>query len=99
MNLLQQKKIVLAGGEAMGYCCALPQAVLVYAVAPRGFIMCGYLDIQTADKFNDAACVVSGVATIDELLARPVVRLTRAAEQRGVTTGMSGREALEKFFV
>lgn len=74
----------------------MPHANLIIASAARGFIMCGYLDIAIAEKIGDSACVVSGVTTVEELLARSVVKLTAQAKQLGVCLGDSGRQALEK---
>jgi len=77
---------------------SLPHASLIIAAAPSGFVMCGYLDIAAAEKIGDAACVVGGVKTVDELLNKPVVKLTKQARELGITTGMSGRDALRHMF-
>ncbi len=74
----------------------LNNANLILAVAPKGFLMCGYLDISAAEKLKDAACVITGVRTVEELLSKPVVKLTPDAQKLGITLGMSGRTALEK---
>lgn len=74
----------------------LSNAKLILAVAPKGFVMCGYLDINTSEKLKDAACIVTGVNTVDELLSKPIVRLTSEAQKLGIILGMSGRAALEK---
>lgn len=74
----------------------LNNANLIIATAPKGFLMCGYLDIAMAEKIKDAACIVTGVKTVEELLNKPVVKLTPEAQKLGITLGMSGRDALEK---
>ncbi len=74
----------------------LNNANIILAVAPRGFLMCGYLDISVAEKLKDAACVITGVKSAEELLNKPVVKLTSDAQRLGITLGMSGRQALEK---
>lgn len=58
-----------------------------------GFVGCGYFDVAVANKVGDAAAIVTGVKTIDEVLAAPVVRLSDKARELGVTEGMTGREA------
>jgi uncharacterized protein YunC (DUF1805 family) len=58
--------------------------------------MCGYLNIAVADTLNDAACVVKGVSTIEELLQAPVAELTRQAYRLGVRKGMPAKEAILK---
>ncbi|MCP4649390.1 MAG: YunC family protein [PVC group bacterium] len=93
MNVLD--KIVIDEVNINTFSIELPYAKLILAAAPKGFVMCGYLDISVAEKLNDVACVVSGVASVEELLAKPIVKLTPRAEQMGISLGISGREALE----
>ena len=80
---------------ATGYEIDLPGAPLVAARGQKGFLMCGYLDLETVDKLGVAAAVVRGVKTVDELLERPVAGVSVAAARLGVAVGMTGREALE----
>lgn len=87
----------LFDGRAGGLVVELPGAPLVLARAANGFVMCGFLDVRSADKFQCAAAVVRGVKTVDELLAKAVTDVSAAAAARGVTVGMTGRQALEKF--
>lgn len=84
-------------GRAVGHCIDLPGAPLLVARAANGFVMCGFLDVRSADKFQCAAAVVRGVKDVDELLAKTVTDVSAAAAARGVTVGMTGRQALEKF--
>lgn len=62
--------------------------------ATGGFVGCGYFDVAVANRVGDAVAIVTGVKTIDELLAAPVVRLSDKAREAGVAEGMSGRDAL-----
>jgi uncharacterized protein YunC (DUF1805 family) len=84
-------------GRATGICVDLPGAPLVLARAAQGFVMCGFLDLRAADKFQCAAAIVRGVNNIDDLMTKPVTDVSAAAAARGVTLGMTGRQALEKF--
>lgn len=70
---------------------------LLVITGNKGYIMCGYLNINTAQKRNDAACIVTGVKTIEDMLNSKVVALTSAAQAMGVTMGMEVTEVLEKF--
>ncbi len=58
-----------------------------------GFVGCGYFDLSVANRVGDAVAIVTGVKTIDEVLAAHVVRLSDRAREAGVTEGMSGRAA------
>jgi uncharacterized protein YunC (DUF1805 family) len=69
---------------------------LVLIKAKKGFLMCGYLNIETAEKLGDAAGVVRGVKDPDEALEAKIVAVTKKARELGVTEGMTGRAALEK---
>jgi uncharacterized protein YunC (DUF1805 family) len=57
--------------------------------------MCGYLDMNAADKFNDVAIKVTGVSTIEDALAATAVSVSRAAVSLGVSPGQPIREVLE----
>ncbi|HAX61368.1 MAG TPA: DUF1805 domain-containing protein [Elusimicrobia bacterium] len=81
---------------AAGIEIPLNNAVLVMAVGNKGFVMCGYLNIDAAEKMGDCACVVKGVKNVDELLAGEVVAMTSGAKNLGIKVGMTGKEALEK---
>ncbi|MCG3204814.1 MAG: hypothetical protein KCHDKBKB_01531 [Elusimicrobia bacterium] len=84
------------GKKASGVVIPLPKAPLVLASGKEGFVMCGYLNLEVAEKLGVAAAVVRGVSTVDELLAAKVAGFTQMAGVRGVTLSMSGKEALEK---
>ena len=68
---------------------------LIAVFGSNGFIMCGLLDMNAADKLGMVAAKVSGVNSIDELLEKKVVAITNNAEKLGVSLGISGLEALE----
>ncbi len=70
---------------------------LLVITGKKGYIMCGYLNINTAQKRNDAACIVTGVKTIEDILNSKVVALTAAAQEMGVTMNMDVMKVLEIF--
>ena len=74
----------------------LPGAPLVVAWGKSGFVMCGYLNIETTEKLGVAAALVRGVKTIDDLLAAKVQQVSKAGAERGIQTGMSGSDALSR---
>lgn len=82
------------GKKVSGVEIPLPGAPLVLASAANGFVMCGYLDIQTANKLNVAAAVVRGVKNIDDLLNAKIQAVSETAAKKGVELGMTGRAAL-----
>lgn len=68
---------------------------MLLLLCEKGYIMCGYLNKEAADKFDDAAAVVSG-SCFEELLANPVKAVTDKAAELGVEVGMTGLQAAEK---
>lgn len=68
---------------------------MLILLCEKGYIMCGYLNKEAADKFEDAAAVVGG-STFEEILANPVKAVTKKAEELGIEIGMSGAQAVEK---
>ena len=62
--------------------------------AAGGFLGCGYFDVNAANRVGDAAAIVTGVKTIEQMLTAAVARTSDRAREAGVKEGMSGREAL-----
>jgi uncharacterized protein YunC (DUF1805 family) len=74
----------------------LPGAPLVLAWGKDGFVMCGYLNIEAAEKLGVAAALVRGVKTVDDLLAAKIQQVSKAGAARGIEQGMAGRDALAR---
>lgn len=68
---------------------------LLVITGKKGYIMCGYLNINTAQKRNDVACIVTGVKTIEDILNSNVVAITSQAQKLGITMGMEVKKVLE----
>ena len=68
---------------------------MLLLLCEKGYIMCGYLNKEAADKFEGAAAVVGG-SSFDEILANPVKAVTAKAAELGVEVGMTGAQAAEK---
>lgn len=95
---METKEIKAGNGTATGYMIDMPNAKLVLAVAAKGYLICGYLNMETAEKLGDCAAVVTGVKNIDDLLAKSVVKVSVSAKNMGIEPGMTGLEALSKMF-
>lgn len=67
-----------------------PNMILIQC--KKGYLMCGYLNMEAAEKFGDAAVLVSG-ADFEEVLSNKIKGATSRAKELGVTDGMSGSEA------
>lgn len=68
---------------------------MLVILCKKGYIMCGYLNMETADAVSDVAAVVGG-SCFEETLANPVKAVSAKAAELGVAVGMTGAEAVAK---
>ncbi len=92
------ESIELENGTVLGLKIDMEHAPLLVIRAPRGFVMCGYLDISMAEQLDDVAVKVRGVRNFEDVLACGVVEATQAAIDLGIEVGMPARQALERMF-
>lgn len=71
---------------------------LLLVVADKGFIMCGFLNVDVAEKLGVAAAVVSGVKSFEDVLNTEVKAITSKATDLSVSVGMKGLDALRRMF-
>ena len=95
--MIDVAELKVDGKNCLGLKVDLPDspAPLVLITAEKGFIMCGFLDMQTAERLNVAAALVSEVKSFDDVLNAQVKAATSKAKSLGVETGMKGSEALK----
>lgn len=91
-------QIELQSGTALAIRVDLFVAPILVIKARKGFVMCGYLNMEAAEKLGDVAARVSGVGTFEDVLDAKVNAATAKAKALGVEEGMTGRDALEKLF-
>ncbi len=92
------EQIELEHGTALGLKFDMNNAPLLVIKAPKGFIMCGYLNIEMAETIGDVAVRVRGVSTFDDVLNADALEVTKESGKLGITEGMSGRECLNRMF-
>ena len=90
------QEINLEGNILEGYAVPTANTSILLIKAEHGFLGCGYFSLATAEKVGDAAVIVSGVKNFDDMLAAKVKAVSSAAAARGVTTEMTGKQALLK---
>ncbi|WP_409251870.1 YunC family protein [Bacillus sp. SCS-153A] len=97
MNL---SPIEIEGHTFLAVSVQLPKTNLLVVTNDKGYIMCGALDVGLLNaKLKDRKIIAGravGVKTIQQLIDAPLESVTHEAEQLGITTGMSGRDALLK---
>lgn len=92
--------IPLKNQSAEGYVIPVGSLNLVFIRTEEGMIGCGAFDIAALERFGVPAAKmkpVSGpsITGIDEILDAIVKEANEPAAKRGITIGMTGKEALE----
>jgi uncharacterized protein YunC (DUF1805 family) len=87
------------GKACLGLKVDLPESPpLLLMVAEKGFVMCGFLNVEAAERLGVSAAMVSGVKTFEDVLNAQVKAVTTKAKNSGVEAGMKGSEALKHMF-
>jgi len=86
------------GKTATGLKVDLPNSPPLLAIIGRtGFVMCGFLNAEAAEKLNVAAAIVSGVKNFEDVFKAQIKVATSKAQLMGVKLGMTGKEAIRAF--
>jgi len=81
---------------AMGLRVELPDSPpLLMIIGRAGFVGCGFINIDAAEKLNVAVATVTGVKTFGDVLNAEVKAVTSKAQTKGVRVGMKGKEAVK----
>jgi len=83
---------------ALGVRVELPDSPpLVLIIGRTGFVGCGFINMEAAEKFNVSAATVSGVKSFDDVLNSEIKAATSKAQAQGVKVGMKGKDAIKAF--
>ncbi len=93
---MKEEIIKLEKGQLTGYHINLGKAPLLILQAKKGYIMCGYLNMNTANKLGDIAGKVTGVKTFEDVLKATVIEVSENAKKEGLTDGMNAQDFLKK---
>ncbi|MCX6696521.1 MAG: YunC family protein [Methanoregula sp.] len=98
---MEQVKVQLTTKEADGFIIPLGPANLVAVTTDKGMVGCGAFDVSALDSFSYPAVKVRpaigpSIVDINDLLKGIVKEANRSAMGRGIKTGMTGRQALER---
>jgi len=81
---------------AIGLRVELPDSPpLLLIIGQTGFVGCGFISIDAAEKLNVAAATVTGVKSFKDVLNAEVKAVTSRAQTKGVRVGMKGKEAVK----
>ena len=90
------EQIELGNGSALGLKFDMEHAPLLVIKARKGFVMCGYLNMDVTNKMGDVAVRVTGVNSFEDVLNAKAVDVSEAAKDVGIRVGMQAKEALKK---
>ena len=94
--MILNSDIRLKKGIVTGTKISLQNSSLIIINSSNGYLMCGYLDMNVANRFNDIAAKVIGVNSFEEALNAKVVELSDKAQDFGLKTGISGKKFLNE---
>jgi len=95
-TLISVAQVKVGDKTYLGIRVELPDSPpLVLIVAEKGFVMCGFLNLEAAERLGVAAAMVTGVKTFEDVLNAEIKAATTKAKGLGVQPGMRGEEALK----
>jgi len=95
--MISVAQVKVGNKTCLGVMVKLPESPpLLLIVAEKGFVMCGFLNIEAAERLGVAAAMVSGVKTFEDVLNAEIKAATSKAKGMGVQPGMRGAEALAR---
>jgi uncharacterized protein YunC (DUF1805 family) len=74
---------------------SMEKAPLLLIKGPMGFAMCGYLNIEAAEKLGDLAVRVTGVNDLNSMLGSKISQVTSKARQAGISEGQTVADVLK----
>lgn len=82
---------------AVGLRVELPDSPpLLMIIGQIGFVGCGLINIEAAEKLDVAAATVMGVKDFEDVLNAEVKAATSKAQEKGVRVGVRGRDAIDR---
>ncbi len=80
----------------IGFEIELPNAPpLILIRGKRGFIMCGYINLDVVEKLDLVVARVSGVSSVEEMLEKEVSNATSRAKEIGIKVGVKVKDIID----
>jgi uncharacterized protein YunC (DUF1805 family)/5S rRNA maturation endonuclease (ribonuclease M5) len=94
-NMFKVEKVALGGSSFLGLKVDLGDIPpLLLLKGDKGFVMCGYLNIESAEKAGAIATVVSGVNSFEDILNAKIKASTGKARALGLEPGKVVRDVI-----
>lgn len=95
-HVIDVKEIKVKDKLILGIKIDLPGAPLVVLRGEKGFVMCGYLNMNVVNKLGVIAVKASGVKSIEDILEKNAEEVSNKALEVGIKCGMKIKEILDK---
>lgn len=96
LSLIELKLIDFKNKRFLGLKINLGKAPLLIIKGEKGYVMCGYLNINVAEKLGDIAVMVTGVNNLDEMINKEIKAVTSKAKELGINIGLKVSDILDK---
>ncbi|MBE0634302.1 DUF1805 domain-containing protein [Candidatus Bathyarchaeota archaeon] len=97
MTMFEIDKFEFDGKSFQGVKSTMPGGPpLILIKGEKGFVMCGYLSAEVAERVGLAAAIVSGVKSFEDVLNAEIKVATSKAKELGVKPGMIVKEVIGK---
>ena len=93
--VFKHKKINIGKKHVEAILIGLQKKNLILLKGSKGYVMCGYLNLKVADKFEDVAVKIVGVSNIGQALKALVHSCTLSAKRLGIRKNQPIKEILK----
>lgn len=85
--MIKSENVKISGSDYEYLRMDMGSAPLVILKGKKGFVMCGYLNMEAANKLGDCAVRVTGVNDLDTVLSSNAVGVSEGARELGISEG------------
>lgn len=90
--MIEVDEVELAGKQFKYVRVDMNKAPLVLLKGSKGYVMCGYLNLEAAEKLGDAAVRVTGVNDLATVLESSAAGITEQARKLGISEGQKVKD-------
>ena len=93
--MLEVDNLVVDGKSFLGMKVSFPDIPpLLLVKGEKGFVMCGYLNYDAAEKLGATAAIVSGVNSFEDVLNASIKSSTTKAKALGLEPGKTVKDVI-----
>ena len=95
MGMIEADTVEISGYKYEYIKVPMAKAPLLLLKGKKGFVMCGYLNLDAANKLGDCAVRVSGVSDLRTLLDSKAAGVSEEAKKLGISEGQKVSEFVQ----